>query len=79
MADFIVLALKAAAHHTLYLRQVYPERYFNNERVLGTVTKACRHAAVRSYVSEVLESIKVQQRAVNMVIGACTLQRVHWQ
>lgn len=58
----MLLALKAATHHMLYLRQVYPERYFQHERVLGTATKACRHAAVRAYVSEVLDSVKVVPR-----------------
>lgn len=66
LADFVLLAMKAATHHVLYMRNVYPERYFQNERVLGTFTKACRHAAVKAYVSEVLDSIKVCAFAVGV-------------
>jgi hypothetical protein len=59
LTEFTLLAMKAATHHFLYLRHIYPEHYFRNERVLGTFTKACRHPDVKAYVSEILDSIKV--------------------
>jgi hypothetical protein len=60
LADFVLLAAKAALHHYLYLRHAYPVAHFRAERVLGTFTQACRHHAVKAYVSEALDSIKAR-------------------
>lgn len=59
MVEFVLLAIKAAIHHFLFQRKVYPERWFKSERVFLTYTQACRHPAVREYISEATGSIKV--------------------
>lgn len=54
-----MLAIKAAIHHFLFQRKVYPERWFKSERIFMTYTQACRHPSVRDYISEASGSIKV--------------------
>jgi hypothetical protein len=54
----VLLAIKASIHHFLFLRKIYPQRWFKSERIFLTYTKACRHPTVREYVSEAIESIK---------------------
>jgi hypothetical protein len=58
VVDFVLLALKAATHHVLWMREVYPRHLFHSERVFDTYTQACRHPDVRAYVSSIVESLK---------------------
>jgi hypothetical protein len=59
LVGFVVLTLKAALHHFLFLRNVYPSRWFRCERIFETYIKACRHQDVRDYISEAVNSVKV--------------------
>ena len=64
LAEFVLLALKAATHHILFLRQAYPATEFHKERVFDTYTQAARHPALKSYIAEVLDSVRVRRRDV---------------
>lgn len=63
----MLLVIKASIHHFLFLRKVYPQRWFKSERIFLTYTKACRHPTVREYVSEAITSIKAR------ITAACSL------
>jgi hypothetical protein len=59
VADFILLALKAGTHHILYLRHVYPEEHFRRERIFDTYTQASRYPALKHYIADAVDSLKV--------------------
>jgi hypothetical protein len=58
----VLLTIKASIHHFLYLRKIYPQRWFKSERIFLTYTQACRHPSVREYISEAIASIKARYK-----------------
>lgn len=75
LCEFLMLYLKAATHHILYLRGIYPQKYFRRERIFGTYTQACRHPAVTSYVSEVVDSLEDALRSGVLTAYCVSLHR----